>query len=314
MRFLLFIVSIALLVSPALATEPDRTGLTTQAETGSAQAQLDLARSYRDGISEFVMSDQGNADAAATDFDLTLKWYRKAVQSDEEAIRQSAGTELAELYVLADYENGLQQLRDADLYGAIYVWAKHQKWQPKQFPTALNWYEKAANGGETRAMMFLANIYNSGWGQTIAAEPAKGLFWYEKAAAAGDLNAMYQAALIYEYGFGDRDPDFEIDTDKSWAYLLQAANGGQTDAQIWMVKKLIESEQYQFGSKYINPLLQKKNRLGQFYAGVFFENGYGFDVDKERALLFYQLAADQGHVLSRGAVKRLQAELSKTAQ
>lgn len=51
-----------------------------------------------------------------------------------------------------------------------------------------------------------------------------------------------------------------------------------------------------------------QNRMGEFY-----ENGIGVERDLDKAMVWYELAAAQGHPVARAHAERLQSQLALTA-
>ena len=101
------------------------------------------------------------------------EWAKKALQSDIEETG-----DMNKLAVM--YRNG---------YG---VEVDHEK--------SKDWYEKAANAGDVKAMQELGKIYMRGdlEGQNVAQAHE----WFEKAMARGDIGAMEELGKIYASGKG----------------------------------------------------------------------------------------------------------------
>ncbi|MCX7177970.1 MAG: sel1 repeat family protein, partial [Proteobacteria bacterium] len=59
---------------------------------------------------------------------------------------------------------------------------------------AMQWYQKAAEAGDARAMDNIGVLYERGWG--IAQNPAEAILWYRRAAAAGDETARENLARL----------------------------------------------------------------------------------------------------------------------
>ncbi len=93
------------------------------------------------------------------------------------------------------------------------------------YQSAIDYYEKSANKGNTHAMLNLGRLYYSGKG--IKQDYAEALKWYKKAAHIGSAIAMYNLGYMYLKGLG---------TPKSKQNSLQwykaAASQGYNKAQI----------------------------------------------------------------------------------
>lgn len=89
---------------------------------------------------------------------------------------------------------------------------------------AIEWYEKAANLGDSKAMYELSFIVGVG---DIDFEPDedKAIEWCEKAADQGNSSAMISLGAMFHYGL-----DFEHDMDKAIELYEKAANLGDTTA------------------------------------------------------------------------------------
>ena len=66
----------------------------------------------------------------------------------------------------------------------------------KDFPEALIWYKRAANGGHARAQLNLGYAFQIGEGVEIDIENSRS--WYERAAQQGLANAQNNLANIFE--------------------------------------------------------------------------------------------------------------------
>jgi TPR repeat protein len=81
------------------------------------------------------------------------------------------------------------------------------------------WYEKAANSGEPKAMLLIARQAVIGQGQPR--DEKKAFQWYEKAAKAGNAEGQYETGLAYMRGIGT-----EKNFNKAEMWLKKAQQGG----------------------------------------------------------------------------------------
>lgn len=81
------------------------------------------------------------------------------------------------------------------------------------------WYEKAANAGESKAMLLMARQARIGQGQ--ARDEKKAFEWFEKAAKAGNAEGQYETGLAYARGIG-----VEKDSKQAEMWLKKAQKGG----------------------------------------------------------------------------------------
>jgi TPR repeat protein len=68
----------------------------------------------------------------------------------------------------------------------------------EDYAKAREWYEKAADKGDASGMNRLGRLYHNGQG--VAQDYAKAREWYEKAADKGEPNAVTNLGIIYYYG------------------------------------------------------------------------------------------------------------------
>jgi len=85
--------------------------------------------------------------------------------------------------------------------------------------TALKYYFVGARGGDMRAQMDLASMYDKGWGVPQDIEAAAK--WYEAAAKQGLESSQYNIATMYEDGAG-----VGADKVKAYMYYQLAIEGG----------------------------------------------------------------------------------------
>lgn len=88
---------------------------------------------------------------------------------------------------------------------------------------AIEYYEKAADGGMESAMMQLGYIYCSG--EHMQPDYEKGIGYYMRAADLGNTTALGNLGLSYIKGYG-----VEKDEKKGFEYFLKAAEGGHPKA------------------------------------------------------------------------------------
>lgn len=99
------------------------------------------------------------------------------------------------------------EMGDTDSMATLgYAYANGDKGLEQDYIKAAEWFEKAAEKGNTYAMLGIGYMYQNGLG--VETDYAKALEWYEKAAEMGDATAMYNIGHIYENGLGvDQDAE-----------------------------------------------------------------------------------------------------------
>ena len=102
-----------------------------------------------------------------------------------------------------------------------YAYAYGQGGLRKDETKAVEWYQKAAEAGNARAMYNLGLCYHNGQGG-LTKDTSKAVEWYQKAAEAGYAEAMWNLGLCYEYGQGGLTKD----TSKAVEWYQKAAEAG----------------------------------------------------------------------------------------
>lgn len=94
----------------------------------------------------------------------------------------------------------------------------------KDYDKALEWFEKAASGGDASAMFNIGVMYRNGVG--VEEDHSKALEWYEKAADLGFSNAMFNIGALYvKGGYG-----VETDYAEALKWFEKAAEFGEEKA------------------------------------------------------------------------------------
>jgi TPR repeat protein len=71
---------------------------------------------------------------------------------------------------------------------------------PRDYATALLWFQKAVDDGSTNAMSNLGTMYLLGAG--VPRDPANAFRWFGRSAAHGNVKSMYIAAVMADEGLG----------------------------------------------------------------------------------------------------------------
>jgi len=124
---------------------------------------------------------------------------------------------------------------------------------------AFDWYKKAADAGNTDAMMKLGRRLLD-FGQPVTYDYPKALEWFQQAAVAGNVDGMNMLGVLSKSGWGGASPDYA--NARKW--YQKAADSGSAEGMI---------------------------ALGSLY-----QRGEGVPPDYSQALEWYQKAADIGYV------------------
>ena len=89
---------------------------------------------------------------------------------------------------------------------------------------AIQWFEKAADMGNAKAMNAIGAIV-ANVAKNVPADPVQATAWFLKAAKAGDAEGMKNFGLCCLRGIG-----IEQDRALGWQWMKRAAKGGNSDA------------------------------------------------------------------------------------
>lgn len=108
----------------------------------------------------------------------------------------------------------------------------------KDLVEARRWTERAAEGGDAKAMYNLANAYFNGAGGTRNTTTAAQ--WFQKAAELGMTDAQYNLGRIYEEGYGVKQNGAEA---YKWFLIASRDNDAESRASAARVRKALTPEQ-----------------------------------------------------------------------
>jgi TPR repeat protein len=167
-----------------------------------------------------TMAAYSSAGAQAAD---TMADPTKPDPSIEGAPNEASGEDLYKrgFYpeALAEWKRAVETNKDpgaAFRLGEEYFDAKVVE---RDVETAIKFFMFGARGGDMRAQMDLASMYDKGWGVSQDMETAA--LWYEAAAKRGLESAQYNIGTMYEDGVG-----VEASKVKAYMYYQLAIEGG----------------------------------------------------------------------------------------
>ncbi len=253
------------------------------AEQGNVDAQLKVAKCYRDGLLKVTPNP---AEA--------FVWFEKAARQGSAEAQNILGTAYLD-------GNG----RPKDVKKAVY-W--HQKaadqghaWSQnslgdcyyngtgvnKDLYTAIMYYQKAAKQGDVHAQTNLAYCFEK------FRRNADAKAWFEKAAEQGHAEAQFQLGLYYYHGLAcDKNPTEAV------KWFRKAAEQGNTDAQLWLGYCLRKGDGIErndgMAAHFYRLAAEKGNAAAQNKLGVCYHDGEGVEQNVAEAFKWYQKAADQG--------------------
>ena len=166
---------------------------------------------------------------------------------------------------------------------------------------AVMWYKKALDGGDRRAYLPLAYRYLSG--ETVNREETIAAQYFTEAARDGSIEATLMLAKLYRDGVGVKK-----DILKSENYFRKAAENGIAEAQYEYALILKSKNNNSEAFKWLN-LAALEREFGVepapevlYEIGRCYSNGWGTDIDRQSAFLYYHRAALAGHIQARAAV------------
>ncbi|MEP6675350.1 MAG: tetratricopeptide repeat protein [Ferruginibacter sp.] len=287
----------------------------TAVKKDSAEAMnwfLKAAGKKDDAAMELVGTMYDNGSGVAKDSVLALQWYEKAAKAGNSSAMISLAIKYRKgRWVKRDYEKafelyekaakagnvyGMAELGDMYLYGKgtaqddeaatrWYLKATEKTYPPlamyrlgtffesgkagikQNYSAALNCYKKAGNNGLFR----IGNLYEFGKGAAPDMEEAKK--WYQKAVANENITGMYWLGHWYE-------KKKDIDSATFW---YQKALDLMTK---YVIKSIDDSE-------------------GMITLATMYENGNGTTKDMQRAIDYYNAAAELGNEDAKRKLKEL---------
>lgn len=135
---------------------------------------------------------------------------------------------------LAEWKRAIEVNKDP---GAAFRLAEEHfdaKVVERDVATAIRYYTMGAEGGDMRAQMDLATLFDKGWG--VPQDMAHAAKWYEAAARQGLASSQYNIATMYEDGVG-----VEKNKVKAYMYYQLSIEGGFPRFATEAIEKLSET-------------------------------------------------------------------------
>jgi len=162
----------------------------------------------------------------------------------------------------------------------------------KEVKPAAAWLRRAAEGGDPEGMGKLALIYMSYPGF----DPAEGLRWLRLGAEAGDAEAMLNLGTFYSKGQG-----VTKDLVRAAAWYRKAAQAGNVDGMARLAAAYSNGEGVARDSsealRWARKAANLGNPQGMLYVGQSYARGLGVDRNYSEALRWYRLAAEEGEIV-----------------
>lgn len=154
--------------------------------------------------------------------------------------------------------------------------------------TAIHWFQKAANAGDSSSMWMLVTVHED------REDWDKSLYWQIKAAEAGHENAQRGLEMQHERG----DLESKIDDEQVFNWYVWTAEQGRLWAQLFLAEAfrcgdLIEQDDEQAAHWYLQAVTQDDPHA-QLQLGKMYWEGRGVEQDYEQAEYWLENSADQG--------------------
>ena len=178
----------------------------------------------------------------------------------------------------------------ADLY--YYGYRKHCLIDVSQ---AIQWYEKAAEGGNYYSMFMLGSYYQ--FRNDEAPDYEKSYVWYLKSSEGGSTSPLERIGDLYRMGCLD-DPDHSL----AFQWYSKAADAdspyGQSRLGDMYFQGHYVKKDYSTAFKWYMKAARQGYDTAYLIIGDMYFYGNGVDLDYQKAMEWYEKAADKGHPFS----------------
>ncbi|CAO3613785.1 unnamed protein product [Mucor hiemalis] len=145
---------------------------------------------------------------------------------------------------------------------------------------AMQYFQRAADGGSTDAEFFIGKMYQLGDG--VALDSKQAFHWFFKAANNGHVEAKYQVGLYYEDGAIK-------DKELAFIWFKEAAEGGHEAAQLKLGNWYSDTMDYANAFYWLKQAATN-NDEAMLLIGEMYLNGSGVACDENEALRWFQKA------------------------
>lgn len=168
---------------------------------------------------------------------------------------------------------------------------------------ALKYFRLAADKGNALAMAHIGQMYSHGAGG-LPHDPGAAYEWYSRAAAAGDMTAQYNTASMLERGEGTAMNMYE-----AVRWFKKSAEQGFPEAQRSYGEHLqtgtgVETNAIE-GEKWLRKAAESGHALAQMRLGQTYRNGWGVEPDRHEAHKWFTLSAAQGNETAAQELKEM---------
>lgn len=186
--------------------------------------------------------------------------------------------------------------------------AYYENWGESGIKDALACYRKAADMGDSEAMVKIGNLYYLGKG--VNQNDREALKWYRKAAELGDADGLDWVGRMYYKGAGIPKNLVEAVT-----YYCRAADQNHAMAQRHLGLLYLEGEGVKKDPveavEWLRKSAEQEDGGAQYYLGMCYEKGYGVQKDKQQAIYWYRKSHDNNWYEAGRALFRLEPKKKK---
>lgn len=147
-----------------------------------------------------------------------------------------------------------------------------------------------AEMGNGELALWVGEIYQGGHVADVSENEAieKAIEWWEYAAEIGQPRGWTNIGLLYAHrsvpGGGENFGDIELDKDTAIEYLTKADDEGDIKAPRYLAFTYEEAEDYENALTYYTKAADLDDITAKYYAGKYYFEGLGTEVDYEQAL------------------------------
>jgi hypothetical protein len=172
----------------------------------------------------------------------------------------------------------------------------------KDYTKARQLFEKALAEGDHYATLNFGLLYENGWG--VTKDYAQARQWYEKAAAAGSPAGMNDLGWLYQNGWGVSQDYMQA---RQWYEKAAAAGNAPAMTNLgWLYQNgWGVSKDYTQARQWYEKAAAADNAPAMNNLGVLYQSGWGVSKDYTKARQWYEKAAAAGNELAKQNLQKL---------
>lgn len=164
----------------------------------------------------------------------------------------------------------------------------------QNYTKAIYWYKASATHNNPKALYNIGVCFQEGTG--VRQSYADALIWFQKAADLGDADAQYNVGQYYRRGRSG----IEVDLKKSYYWFKKSADQNKAEAQdqlgyFYVNGKGGVHKDLHEAFRLFNLSAHQGYSYGQYHVAKCLWEGIGVERNYNEAMIWYRLAANQGH-------------------